>query len=282
MGQFLHDAELIDLGDYVYSGEGANGASYDHRTDTNVMVKLYNPSMDVDLVYLEHEIARKVYDAGIPSPEPGCFVTDGRGRYGIRFRRLVGKVSYARAIGNAPSEVDRYARDFARMARQLHSTHLPDGVFPSVKDQYLSMLGENPFWTDPEKDVLAGIISSTPDTDTAVHGDLQYGNLLLADGKSYFIDLGEFACGHPYFDLGMTLICGRYNDEEFTRTAFHMDRKTAIRFWEVFVDEYFEGRYTPAEADRILFPYAVVKSLLIERNMGARFRDFHELFAKMC
>ena len=32
---------LIDLNDYVRTGEGANGASYNHKTDPSSMMKLY-------------------------------------------------------------------------------------------------------------------------------------------------------------------------------------------------------------------------------------------------
>ena len=33
----------ISLNDYVLSGGGANGESYDHKTDPSVMLKLYFP-----------------------------------------------------------------------------------------------------------------------------------------------------------------------------------------------------------------------------------------------
>ena len=33
----------ISLSDYVLSGGGANGESYDHKTDPSVMLKLYFP-----------------------------------------------------------------------------------------------------------------------------------------------------------------------------------------------------------------------------------------------
>ena len=37
------EAIPISLDDYVLSGGGANGESYDHRTDPSVMLKLYFP-----------------------------------------------------------------------------------------------------------------------------------------------------------------------------------------------------------------------------------------------
>lgn len=273
-----YDAEIIDMSEYERSGEGANGESYNHKSDPLLMVKLYGSSADTDIVYNEYENARKVHEAGIPSPEPGCFITDGKGRYGIKFTRLTNKVSYARAIGNNPEEVEKYARMFAAMCRKLHSTHLPAGSFPSVKDQYLEMLSKNHFWTEQQREFMDKVIRSTPDTDTATHGDLQFGNLLLMDGESYFIDLGDFAIGHPYFDLAMVLICCVLNDESFIQEFFHMSAATAREFWNYFVDSYFEGKLTTDEAYELLFPYAMVKCLLIERNLKGSLDKFHELF----
>ena len=66
---------LIDLAEYERVGEGANGASYNHRQDPNVMLKLYFRNFEA--AELELELARKVYEMGIPTPEPGDLVTDG-------------------------------------------------------------------------------------------------------------------------------------------------------------------------------------------------------------
>lgn len=83
------EALKIDLNDYVHAGEGANGESFNHKTDPSIMMKLYNPGK-VQQPLDEMLMARKVYALGIPSPEPGDYVTDGV-RYGIRFRRVEGK-----------------------------------------------------------------------------------------------------------------------------------------------------------------------------------------------
>ena len=49
----------ISLDDYILSGGGANGESYDHRTDPSVMLKLYFPSK-IQQPLGEMNLARKV------------------------------------------------------------------------------------------------------------------------------------------------------------------------------------------------------------------------------
>ena len=48
---------LIDLNDYVRTGEGANGASFNYKTDPNIMMKLY--LRNFDSARTELEMARK-------------------------------------------------------------------------------------------------------------------------------------------------------------------------------------------------------------------------------
>ena len=135
------EALKIDLKDYVHSGEGANGESFNHRTNPDIMMKLYNPGK-VQQPLDEMLMARKVYELGIPTPEPGEYVTDGV-RYGIRFRRISGKVSYSRATADNPEKVEKYASEFARMCLQLHKVHVDPADFENVKDRYYRLLEEN-------------------------------------------------------------------------------------------------------------------------------------------
>lgn len=120
-------------------------------------------------------------------------------------------------------------------------------------------------------------IKSAPDGDTAIHGDLQYSNAIMSDSGEYFIDLGDFCCGHPYFDLGMVLLCCVYDDDAFIRETFHMEPETAREFWKYFVKGYFGEDADPDETEKILRPYAGLKVLIIERNAGMYFPNFHAL-----
>lgn len=270
-------AELINLEDYDYSGEGANGASYNHKTDPRFMLKLYNTSKPLDFITSELERAKKVYDLGIPSPKPGVLVTDGE-RYGIRFERILNKRSFSRAVGDDPSDENiRFrAREFAKMCKLLHGTECPDGMFENVKDVYKRDLKYS-FFSDEEKKKVAEFIDSVPDARTAIHGDLQFSNAITDGTNNYFIDLGDFACGNPLFDLGMVLMCCKYSDDAFIEEVFHMKKATSTKFWEHFVPEYFDGRMTPDQAEKMLRPFAGLKSIIIERDCHQPFPHYRAL-----
>ena len=264
----------IDLSDYEYAGEGANAVSYNHRHDPDVMLKLYRPGV-VQQPLDEMVTARKVFAAGIPTPEPGDYVTDGV-RYGIRFRRIRDKVSYARAVGDHPEDVVRYAEEFARMCRDLHATRVDTAVFECVKDRYARNLEENIFFTSAEKDRLLRFIQDAPDTDTALHGDLQFGNAIFAGGERWFIDLGDFCYGYPLFDIGMVYSTAYLSDPGFVREAFHMDPATAVRFWQSFAPVYFGKDRPLKDVEAEVRPFAGLKTIIVERDTGCPMPSFRD------
>lgn len=259
------EAIKISLDDYILFGGGANGESYDSKQDPSVMLKLYLPGK-IQQPLDEINLARKVYDMGIPTPEPGDYVVTEDGRYGIRFRRILGKKSYSRATADEPEKVQQYATEFARMCKQLHATRVDTTKFENVKDRYYRLLGENPFFTPQEKKRLERFIADTPDEETAIHGDLQYSNAIFVGDQRYFIDLGDFCWGNHLFDVAMVYLCCCLSDEAFIQETFHMPKSLAIRFWECFVPTYFGEGIPLKEITESILPFAGLKTLIIERD----------------
>lgn len=268
----------IDLNDYVRTGEGANGASYDHKTDKSIMLKMYFHNFESAQVELE--MAQKVYAMGIPTPEPGDLVTDGKAM-GIRFRRIEGKKSYSRACGDHPERTEEYAREFAQLCKKLHAIHVDTTQFESVKDRLYKLLADNPFFTDEQKRKIHDFIAAAPDADTAIHGDLQFSNgiFIEKDGvhTSYFIDLGDFCYGYPMFDIGMVYLCCCLNNESWTREVFHMTNAMARRFWDAFAPEYFGPEANLDEIEKTVRIYAGLKTLIVERDTHRPMPEFRAM-----
>ena len=269
------EAIKISLSDYTLSGGGFNGESYDYKADPSVMLKLYFPGK-IQQPLDEMNLARKVYDMGIPTPEPGEYVVTEDGRYGIRFRRILGKKSYSRATGDEPEKVAQYAAEFAQMCKQLHSTRVDTTQFENVKDRYYRLLAENPFFTSAEKDKLSRFIADTPDEDTAVHGDLQYSNAIFVGDKRYFIDLGDFCWGNHLFDIGQVYLCCYLSSDEFISETFHMPKTLAMKFWDNFAPVYFGEGIPLKEIEELVRPFAGLKTLIIERDSKCPMPEFRE------
>ncbi len=267
------EAKKISLSDYSLSGGGANGESYDHRSDPSIMLKLYFPGK-IQQPLDEMLLARKVYELGIPTPEPGEYVVTEDGRYGIRFHRIIGKKSYARATGEDPDNVARYASEFAGMCLKLHSVHVDTGNFENVKDRYIRLLEENPFFSSVEKDKISRFIADAPDSDTAIHGDLQYGNGIFVGDKKYFIDLGDFCYGYRLFDVAMMYLSSCLSGEDFIKEAFHMPKSLSMQFWEHFARAYFGNDRPLKDIEEEIRPYAGLKTIIVERDTKCPMPEF--------
>ena len=267
------DAIKISLKDYELSGGGFNGESYNHKTDPSVMLKLYFPGK-MQQPLDEMLLSRKVYELGIPTPEPGEYVVTEDGRYGIRFHRILNKKSYSRATGDDPENVKKYAGEFAGMCLNLHSTHVDPKDFENVKDRYYRLLEQNPFFTAEEKDKIGRFISDTPDEDTAIHGDLQFSNAIFSGDKRYFIDLGDFCYGNHLFDVGMVYLCCYLSGEDFIRETFHMPKSLSMRFWDEFAPVYFGSGRSLKDIEEEVLPYAGLKTLIVERDSKCPMPEF--------
>ncbi len=280
------EKKLIDLQDYIPSGEGANGESYNSKENPNIMVKLYKSGFDLDAILKEHEIAKKVWSIGVPSPEPGELVTDGT-RTGIMFKRIAGKRSFSRMFADEPERIPELSREFARLCLKLHSIEAPEGMFPSAQEDFLMLLGhERHFSTEQKRRLEDFIRNGIPNSKSVLHGDLHFGNVistlakgapLSSDHSNYFIDLGFFSYGCPLIDIGMTYMICNWSSDDFLEHDFHINRAMAHTAWKNFSEEYFfgeggmAGKLLPKSIstdmvaiEREIQKYTLLKLLLVE------------------
>ena len=253
--------KLINLNDYIHSGEGANGESFYHKADPDAMMKLYFASAPYEIVENELILAQKVYDLGLPTPKPGHFITDGNGRYGIRFQRIAGKKSFARAISDDPSQLELYAATFAAMCRQLHATPCDKRFFPSQRDIAYGYVDKSRDLTDDEKARIRAFIASVPDADTCLHGDMHTGNVITNGTENWWIDISDFAWGNPMFDFGMYYFVTKCPPEAMTKDIFHLTRQQMEDVWCIVLRDYF-GAATAAERQEVearIAPFAALK-----------------------
>jgi len=259
---------IIDLKDYELSGGGKLGESYIKKDNPDILLKLYSTQLE-KMGLDEYERACKVSQIGLPCPEPGQIVRTTDGRLGIQYKRIHGKLSYARALSYHPELMNQYAVEFAELCKKLHSTVPPTGLFPKIKDQYTDYIKENPYLTDDERSGIIRFISTLPDADTALHGDLHIGNVIFDEsGRQYLIDLSEFSTGSPLFDLGIIHLQCCFIPNEVELELYHITKDVSTKFWDLFIKAYFGADANVEEINRKLLPYTLLRVLCVEKMMG--------------
>lgn len=247
--------KLIDMNEYVQSGDGFTAISYNHNDGRNMM-KLYADFIPLEVPFREKLFNDSIMALGIRCPRANRIVTDGK-RTGVEFERISPKTSFATAIFNNPQDLEKYAVDFARECRKLHSTECNTEAFPFAGDKFIKAIKGSSHFDRDQKAKILEFIEKTPKATTCVHGDIHIGNIITNGKENYWIDLGDFAYGNPLFDLGMTYFVTYCDSEEMTRRLFHIGNEQMRKIWEIFVREYFPGEDLE-DVNTRLKPYAAL------------------------
>ena len=242
----IMDAKKVNLQEWEAFGGGGFGMSYYNKTDDSVILKLNKPSISEDTARKEFLRSKAVYEMGIPSAEPIEFVTDGQ-RYGMIVERIQGKESFGRIIADHPERLEELAGMTADYAKALHGMPCDTEVFDSVALRIRSMIAACNVIPDPVKTRLTGYIDELEPATTCLHGDINPCNIIIAQGKVYWIDLGDFGYGDPLLDFCILAHMHHLGPNPVLRNIFHMDRKTLKRFYEAMSRQYFGSRWGTPE-----------------------------------
>ena len=188
----------IDLREWTQVGEGYNGQAYVSAAHPGVMLKLVRRELGAaHKVEQEFQAAKTAYEIGLPTPQVYEIVRDGED-HGYLCQMLAGKKSFARLCADQPERIQELAARMAELGHALHATPVAASVWvPCMKELLLTALAESPLVDDGQRALLREKVLAMPDDRTCLHGDFQPGNLLLADGKCYWIDLAGWRRAAP-------------------------------------------------------------------------------------
>ena len=160
--------------------------------------------------------------------------------FGVKCQNIVGKKSFSRLCADDPSSIDARAIQMAQLLKSFHSVKVNDSQWiPSQKEVMLKAAENTTLIGGKAKERLIEFVKSIPESDHLLHGDLQMGNLILADEKPYWIDLGRASHGIPQFDLGhFFLFCNIFGKKDRVQAIAHMSDKQLVQFWNAFAKEY--------------------------------------------
>lgn len=247
----MEEAKLIDISEWEQFGEGGVGQSYNHRSNKEIILKMNKEGWPMERTYNEFRKSKEVQKTGLSVPLTYDFVTDGK-RYGYTSQRLTNKKSYSRIIAADKAGMAKHAAHFAQLTRQLHSTPCNTEVFDCPLTIYMQMIDKCDAIPQDAREILHKFYKEHDlEATTCIHGDLQMGNLLLADGKDYWIDLGGFGYADPYADLANMYLLGYILPAQMIPELFHISRRTFRKFFKLFLEEYFQGSMDKAKWERI-------------------------------
>ena len=229
----------IDLSAWIKVGEGGNGVTYENPSQSDIILKVNKPRLScLDTVKHEYEVSQAVERLGLSTPKMYEIVRVGEA-YATIAQRIKDKKSLSRICHDEPERLDEMAALLCEQGKQLFATPCNTRVFPSRKEQVLQAIDKATFVPCKHRRLIRSFAETIPENDHCVHGDFQTGNLIMAGGVCYWIDLDRFAHGDPMFDIGhLFQICKVYSSMKQVQDIFHMSQEQLLRLWEAFATAY--------------------------------------------
>ena len=248
-------------------GEGGNGIVY--RLDDDKIIKVSKETGNLDALQNELDTSKQAFLSGLPAAIVYDVVETEDG-YGQIYEMLNASMMSA-VVRENPQDVGKYAREFASLAQQLHSTQYNGKNLKPKKKEYIDAFSQiASYFEENEAAEINRLIDSIPDRNTFIHGDLHMGNIMLQNGEPMLIDLGESGVGHPIFDLAEIYIAYAFSPyspfmtPERLLATVGMNAELCEAVWKEFIVKYFDCSGHELEHKiRIIKGYAELRLLLI-------------------
>lgn len=180
-------------------GRGSNGTIY--RIDKDNVVKVYNNPEALADIQHEREVAKLALILGIPTAISYDVVKVGDS-YGSVFELLNAR-SFAKILAREPEKLDWCVEEFVKMLKLIHSTEVPKGKLPDMRERALDWAGfMQDYLPKAAGEKLAALVTAIPHDNHMLHGDYHTKNLELQNDEVLLIDMDTLAVGNPIFELG--------------------------------------------------------------------------------
>ena len=240
----MNDYKSIDLQQWTClnkEGDRGSGLIYTNPDEPGVILKTTRRAEEFsrDNVIKEFYTSKAVYDLGISTPRM-IEIVKIDDRFGIKSEWIKDKKSYARLAGENPDTIDSVAAQMAMQGRELHAAKaLGSEWLPSMKDRMLQAVTSTLMVEAKAKEELVNYVEGLEDAPTLLHGNFTFTNIIVENGKTYWIDLGRAAHGLPMFDLGhFYLYCHYFAKQDRVNNIAHMSEEQILRFWDSFALHY--------------------------------------------
>ena len=229
----------IDLSAWRQVGEGGNGAVYVQDAEPDVLLKVNTVDTSEKTIQEEFFTSKAIFDAGIPTPQMFEIVQAGE-FFGVKCQNIKNKKSFSRLCADDPSSIEARAIQMAQLLKAFHAKTIEDNPWiPSIKQRMLEAAETTVLVGGKAKEKLIEFVKTIPESNHLLHGDLQMGNLIMADDQPYWIDLGRATHGIPQFDLGhFFLFCNIFGKKGRVQEIAHLSDKQLVQFWNAFALEY--------------------------------------------
>lgn len=245
-------------------GKGACGTVY--KLDDERIVKVFVDGYEYEKVIRERNNSKNAFTHGVNTAIPFDIVKVGN-NYGLIYEMIAAE-TLKNKLSKERDRLEYYIGIYAEYIRYMHSTSIETDCYPNLKKVWAGKIDTlDGIFTDDEKESIKKLIYSLPDRNTFVHGDINFGNLLVDDEKAVMIDMEDAVLGHPIYDTAFLYyilrLLPKLVPENIYDNMIGFTTEESARIWLGFAKVYF-GDKTKAELEEIeaeIYPYGIVRLL---------------------
>ena len=213
-------------------GRGAVGIIY--RIDKDNVVKVYQYANALESIQHEREVAKLALILGIPTAISYDVVRVGDS-YGSVFE-LLNATSFSKILAEQPEKMDWCVKEYTDLLKKIHSTVVPEGKLPSMKERTVNWAKETRNYLPEEAgDKLLRMVEEIPEDNHMIHGDYHTKNVELQGDEVLLIDMDTLAVGYPILEFS-----GMYNsfrgygevNQKVVEKFHNFSFETAQEFWQ--------------------------------------------------
>lgn len=232
-------AQKISIDGLELMSSGVCGECY--RLDAERVVKLYYEGVDAKIAEQEKCLAREALIMGIPTAISFEVVTCGS-RTGVVYEMLNAEL-LSDAIRNDLGQLEHHAKTLVSIARRIHSAKPSSKDIPSIKPRLVASIEQlRGDLLNADVQMLHDKLASVPDAETCVHFDLHTSNIMIKDGESMIIDLGDFSRGSWLFDLGVLYMIYGVPRLGLCERATQIPAAKGVELWQRIEQQYFADK----------------------------------------
>ena len=178
------------------------------------VVKLLRSTVPAEWASVEFELARRIHELDLPTPEPRA-VVEVDGRSGVVFERVDGPSMQTSVLAG-----DLTVAGAADLLAEIHQRILacpPPPDMPRASARLAAKIDAVTIISTDERQEGRRLVASLPAGNRLLHGDLHPNNVILAPSGPVIIDWFDAAVGHPAFDIARSKLLMRSPDTELER-----------------------------------------------------------------
>lgn len=179
-------------------GQGVTGTIY--KLNEDQILKLYHPSVPIEEIKKQRDIALTAYEKGISTAKVFEMVTSN-GQHGVIFEYLKTGTLMA-AIGGDTQRRLGYGTKMGSLLKKLHDTSFDAGQFQSIREMAVgNILRCREYLSDEQMQELTDYLDNYEKQTRLLHGDFHENNIMVRDGELVLIDLDSMCSGSPVADF---------------------------------------------------------------------------------